>query len=137
MDKYSEKSKTNLKAHLNSCHSGELSERKEALKSSNPFNMSAISSEDQAKITDAVVDYVIEDDQPISLPEKPSFRKFMGHVKPSWKPIGRKMCRSTIILKGKPFPFNYNVYKASHSNILHVRRDGPDCILGVSTRIST
>ena len=38
--------------------------------------MSAISTKDQAKL----VDYVNEDDQPISLPEKPSFRKFMSQL---------------------------------------------------------
>ena len=97
--KYSEKSKTNLKAHLNFFHSGELSEKnlKEALKSSNPFTMRAISAEDQAKIADAVVPYVTEDGQPISHPEKPSFRKFMGHAKLSWKPIGRKTCRGKLL----------------------------------------
>ena len=90
--KFSEKSKTNLKALVTSCHSQEIAEKKEAIKSSNRFSLSAISNEEQAKITDAVVEYVIEDDQPISLPEKASFRKLMGRVKPSWKPITRRRC---------------------------------------------
>ena len=112
--KFSDKSKTNLKAHLTSQHSNKLSEIKQELKSANPFTMSAISSDEQAKITDAVVDYVIEDDQPITLPEKPSFRKLMCRVKPSWRPICRKTCRSKIICKGKPFAFNYAAYKAKY-----------------------
>ena len=84
--KFSKKSKTNLKAHLSSCHSREIEEKKEAIKSSNPFSLSAISNDEQAKITDAVVDFVIEDDQPISLPEMRRHRSESSWVEQS--PLG-------------------------------------------------
>ena len=84
---YSAKSKTNLKSHLESCQKCDVKAKKEAMKYSTPFSRSVIDGEDQAKIMDAVIDYVSNDDQPVSLVEKPSFRKFMPWIKPSWKPI--------------------------------------------------
>ena len=40
-------------------------------KKTNPFLICSLSSEEQSRITDAVVDFVIEADEPITLPEKP------------------------------------------------------------------
>jgi hypothetical protein len=80
-------------------------------KKTNPFLKSSISTEEQNGITDAVVDFIIKDFQPIRLPEKPAFQKFMKRVKPSWKPIGKKTFCSKIIQKGKPFAYNHADYK--------------------------
>ena len=92
-------------------HSEELKQKLEASKQTNPFKIGAISQAEQSSITDAVVDFVIENDEPVSLPEKKCFRKFMKRVKPSWKPICKKTCRAKIMQKGKPFAFSYQDYK--------------------------
>jgi hypothetical protein len=108
---FSENSTTNLKTHLERQHSEDLKKKMEESKQANPFKISAISSLEQKSTTDAVVDLVIIGDEPVSLPEKKWFRKFMGRVKPSWRPICKKTCRAKIIQKGKPFEFKYEKYK--------------------------
>ena len=111
---FSKSSKTNLKTHLASVHTEDIKKIEQEEKKNNPFLICSLSSEEQSRITDAVVDFVIEADEPISLPEKPAFRKLMKKVKPSWKPICKKTCRAKILQKGKPFVYNHTQYKAKY-----------------------
>ena len=50
-------------------HSEELKQKLEASKQTNPFKIGAISKAEQSSITDAVVDFVIEDDERKSVSE--------------------------------------------------------------------
>ena len=111
---FSKSSKTNLKTHISTAHSDDVKKIQEEEKKTNPFLLCSLSSEEQSRITDAVVDFVIEADEPIALPEKPAFRKLMKKVKPTWKPISRKTCRAKIIQKGKPFTYNHAEYKRKY-----------------------
>jgi hypothetical protein len=74
---FSKSSKTNLKTHISTAHSDDVKKIQEEEKKTNPFLLCSLSSEEQSRITDAVVDFVIEADEPIALPEKPAFRKLM------------------------------------------------------------
>jgi hypothetical protein len=113
---FSKSSKTNLKTHISTAHSDDVKKIQEEEKKTNPFLLCSLSSEEQSRITDAVVDFVIEADEPIALPEKPAFRKLMKKVKPTWKPISRRTstCRAKIIQKGKPFTYNHAEYKRKY-----------------------
>lgn len=112
--KFTKSSKTNLKTHILVNHKDAKQEIQEKLESVNPFQLAALSTEKQEEITEAVVDFMIESDQPISLPITPPFRKFMKRVSPKWKPVGKHKTRAKIIQKGKPFPFNPNAYRQKY-----------------------
>ena len=73
-------------------HKTDVEKAKEEQKQTNPFVIASISSEEQARITDAIIEYIIYNDEPISLPEKQSFRALMKKLKPNWKPI----CKKTV-----------------------------------------
>ena len=99
---------------MSAVHSEDVKKIQEEEKKTNPFLLCSLSTEEQGRITEAVADFVIEADEPVSLPEKPAFRKLMKRVKPAWKPITRKTCRAKIIQKGKPFMYNHAEYKRKY-----------------------
>ena len=92
---------TNLQTHFERKHKDEVKNLQQSKSEKNPFQASKISSDVQHNITD----------EPLSLTEQKSFRKFMSRVKPQWKPVCRKTVRAKIMEKGKPFRFNFAEYR--------------------------
>ena len=105
-------SKTNLQTHFERKHKDEVKNLQQSKsEEKKTFQASKISSDVQHSITDAVVDFIIENDEPLSLTEQKSFHKFMSRVKPQWKPVCRKTVCAKIMEKGKPFRFNFAEYR--------------------------
>jgi hypothetical protein len=115
---FTDTSKTNLKKHLDSCHKEAVKEKEKEWKPLNPFSVSKSNTNmrdsEQLKITDAVVDFVIDNDEPLSLVERKPFRKLMSVIKPSWKPVCKKTVRTKIVKKGGIFPFKCYEYQKEY-----------------------
>ena len=57
--KFTAKSKSNLYAHLDSVHKEDIEKYLSDKKSQNPFKLSTLLKDDQAKISEAVVEFII------------------------------------------------------------------------------
>ena len=114
--KFSASSKTNLKKHFETVHRHVTPEQAAAAVGSLPLHSafqgpSTFSGQDAT--TDAIVDMIIDLNLPISIVDKPSFRKsYRTASGGKYKPICKKTARSKIIQKGNGWIFNYSAYKA-------------------------
>lgn len=114
--KFSKSSKTNLLTHWENHHK-DVKINPDVLHDAgiNTIDAAFGTFRNQPEITDAVIDYIVEGNLPITHTEPGTpFRKFMTRVERRWKPICSRTVRKGVIKKGQKFKFDFQSYRLKY-----------------------
>jgi hypothetical protein len=113
--KFTASSKTNLKKHFETVHKHVTPDQTAAAVGSLPLHSafqgpSTFTGQDAT--TDSIINMIIDLNLPMSVVDKPSFKKsYRTASGGKYRPICKKTARAKILQKGNSWAFNYSAYK--------------------------